>query len=271
MIKKTPDPRLSSPPCARTRSSSSSASTKPASRKVHLVIPWLQTSDPFPAVASALREPNGLLAAGADLSVARLTDAYRHGIFPWFSDGQPVLWWSPDPRMVLFPAELKVSRSLRKRLARSDYTVRMDTAFEAVMRACAAPRGPDAGTWITEEMIAAYCELHAAGIAHSVETWIAGELAGGLYGVALGRMFYGESMFALVTDASKIALVHLVRRLAGRNVGMIDCQMATAHLASLGARELPRAEFTRRVAELVNCADQGEALGAWNFHDEPAE
>lgn len=253
---------------------------RPPSRKVLIVIPWLKADDPFPSVDTALREPNGLLAAGADLSVARLTDAYRHGIFPWFSDGQPVLWWSPDPRMVLFPAELKVSRSLRKRLARDDHEVRTDTAFEQVMRACAAPRGADAapgaghtGTWITEEMIEAYCALHAAGHAHSVETWVAGELVGGLYGVALGRMFYGESMFARVTDASKIALVHLVRRLARRNFGLIDCQMATAHLASLGARELPRAEFTRRVAELVNCASDEEACGAWTrtTGDEPAE
>ncbi len=237
------------------------------------VIPWLKADDPFPSVDTALREPNGLLAAGADLSVTRLTDAYRHGIFPWFSDGQPVLWWSPDPRMVLFPGELKVSRSLRKRLARDDYEVRFDTAFEPVMRACAAPRGEDGGTWITEEMIQAYCALHAAGLAHSVETWMAGELVGGLYGVALGRMFYGESMFARVTDASKIALVHLVRRLAQRNFGVIDCQMATAHLASLGARELPRAEFTRRVAELVNCPGEEEACGAWTrtTDDEPAE
>jgi len=227
------------------------------------VIPWLKTDDPFPAVETALREPNGLLAAGADLSVARLTDAYRHGIFPWFSGDQPILWWSPDPRMVLLPGELKVSRSLRRRLARGDYEVRFDTAFEHVMRACAAPRDAHGGTWITEAMIEAYGALHAAGMAHSVETWVGSELVGGLYGVALGRMFYGESMFARVTDASKIALVHLVRHLAHRNFGMIDCQMATAHLASLGARELPRAEFTRRVAELVNCAGDEEARGAW--------
>ncbi|MGH8620145.1 MAG: leucyl/phenylalanyl-tRNA--protein transferase [Burkholderiales bacterium] len=238
------------------------------------MIPWLKAHDPFPVVETALREPDGLLAAGADLSVARLTDAYRHGIFPWFSDGQPILWWSPDPRMVLFPAELKVSRSLRKRLARGDYEVRTDTAFEQVMRACAAPRDDSGGTWITEEMIRAYGALHAAGIAHSVETWIAGELAGGLYGVALGRMFYGESMFARVTDASKIALVHLVRQLARRNFGLIDCQMATAHLASLGARTVPRGEFVRRVAELVNCAGDATAWGPWTatgpLNDEPA-
>ena len=231
------------------------------------MIPWLNAHDPFPAVETALREPDGLLAAGADLSIARLTDAYRRGIFPWFSPGQPILWWSPDPRMVLFPAELKVSRTLRKRLARDDYEVRTDTAFERVMRACAAPRDAahgagHTGTWITEEMIDAYGALHAAGLAHSVETWIDGELVGGLYGMALGRMFYGESMFSSVTDASKIALVHLVRQLARRNFGLIDCQMATAHLASLGARAIPRREFVRRLADLVNCTDNAAAWGA---------
>src|SRR5689334_9514163 len=160
------------------------------------MIPWLQTGDPFPAVERALVEPNGLLAAGADLSVPRLVQAYENGIFPWFSEGQPVLWWSPDPRMVLFPPELKIPRSLKKRLARDDYEVRADTAFEEVIRACAAPRRDQDGTWITGEVAAAYTRLHRAGHAHSVETWIGGKLAGGLYGVALGRMFYGESMFA---------------------------------------------------------------------------
>ena len=186
------------------------------------MIPWLAANDRFPPVERALEEPNGLLAAGADLSLPRLLDAYRSGIFPWYSEGQPLLWWSPDPRMVLIPAELKLARSLRKRLARRDYEVRTDTAFEAVIRACAAPRAGQEGTWITEDMVAAYTRLHDAGHAHSVETWIGGELAGGLYGVAIGRAFFGESMFTAVPDASKIALAHLVRQLERLGFGMID-------------------------------------------------
>ena len=229
------------------------------------MIPWLSAHDPFPPVTHALREPNGLLAAGGDLSVERLTEAYRNGIFPWYSEGQPLLWWSPNPRMVLFPREFKLSRSLRKRLRRRDYVIRTDHAFEAVMRACAAPRPGQLGTWITEDMIRAYGALHRRGRAHSVETWVGGELAGGLYGVALGRMFYGESMFARATDASKIALAHLVRQLQRWNFGMIDCQMQTAHLASFGAREIPRAEFMRKLAELVNYP---QAPDEWHFDDD---
>lgn len=229
------------------------------------MIPWLGIEDPFPPVTRALREPNGLLAAGADLSVVRLTEAYRRGIFPWYSAGQPLLWWSPNPRMVLFPPELKLARSLRKRLRRRDYVIRCDSAFDAAVRACAAPRAGQSGTWITEEMIAAYGALHRHGLAHSVETWIDGELVGGLYGVALGRMFYGESMFTRATDASKIALVHLVKQLARWNFGMVDCQMQTAHLASFGAREIPRAEFTRSLQELVNYP---QSPAEWRFDDD---
>ncbi|RPJ48580.1 MAG: leucyl/phenylalanyl-tRNA--protein transferase [Betaproteobacteria bacterium] len=229
------------------------------------MIPWLENGDPFPPVERALDKPGGLLAAGTDLSPARLLTAYRNGIFPWYSAGQPVLWWSPDPRMVLFPAEFRMPRSLAKRLRRRDYEIRVDTAFETVMRACAAPRDDAAGTWITPEMIAAYCELHRLGHAHSVETWIAGELAGGLYGVALGRMFYGESMFTRVPDASKIALAHLVRQLERREFGMIDCQMNTAHLARFGARELPRTAFSRRLAELVNYPTSADV---WRFDND---
>lgn len=229
------------------------------------MIPWLDKGDPFPAAANALQEPNGLLAASADLPVPRLIAAYRQGIFPWYSEGQPVLWWSPDPRMVLFPGEFRMSRSLRKRLRRRDYTIRTDVAFDAVMRACAAPRSGQPGTWITEEMIAAYGALHRHGMAHSVETWIGNELAGGLYGVAIGRMYYGESMFAHASDASKIALAHLVRQLARWNYGMIDCQMRTAHLASFGAREIPRADFMRRLGELVNYAAGPDE---WRFDDD---
>lgn len=229
------------------------------------MIPWLAAGDPFPPVELALEEPNGLLAAGADLSVRRLIEAYENGIFPWYSDGQPLLWWSPDPRMVLIPGELQIPRSLRKRLARRDYEVTADTAFEEVIRGCAAPRRGDDSTWITEDMIAAYLRLHRAGHAHSVETWIGGRLAGGLYGVALGRMYYGESMFARVPDASKIALVHLVRQLERLGIGMIDCQMATAHLARFGAREIPRTHFVRELKELVNYARTGRR---WRIDDD---
>jgi leucyl/phenylalanyl-tRNA--protein transferase len=229
------------------------------------MIPWLAAGDDFPPVVRALAEPNGLLAAGADLSVARLLRAYRSGIFPWFNEDQPILWWSPDPRMVLYPAELRISRSLGKRLRRRDYEVRADTAFGAVMRACAAPRDGNAGTWITPEMVAAYETFHRAGHAHSVETWIGGELAGGLYGVAVGRAFFGESMFTRATDASKIALAHLARQLARWGYGVIDCQMTTPHLARLGAREIPRAAFIRKLAELVNYP-QGTA--DWRLDDD---
>lgn len=229
------------------------------------MIPWLHPGVAFPPVAQALLEPNGLLAAGGDLSPPQLIEAYRHGIFPWFSPGEPVLWWSPDPRMVLFPAELKVSRSLHKTLKRRHYEIRVDTSFAAVMQQCAAPRDGHHGTWISAEMVAAYTRLHEMGLAHSVETWRDGELVGGLYGVALGRMFYGESMFSRVTDASKIAFVHLVRQLERWCFGMIDCQMKTAHLASLGAREIPRSEFVRRLALLIELP---HPPGCWQFdHD----
>ena len=233
-------------------------------KKQQPVIPFLTPDQPFPPVERALPEPNGLLAAGGDLSPARLLEAYRNGIFPWYSPGQPILWWSPDPRMVLFPAELRVSRSLAKTLRRGAYEVRADSAFEQVMRGCAAPRGGEAGTWITAEMIAAYTALHRLGHAHSVETWIEGELAGGLYGVAIGRAFFGESMFTRVPDASKIALVGLVRELQRRGFGLIDCQMNTAHLARFGARELPRSDFLQRVKDLVHYP---EPRGPWILND----
>jgi leucyl/phenylalanyl-tRNA--protein transferase len=215
------------------------------------MIRWLGPSDPFPAVEAALTEPNGLLAAGGDLTTARLLDAYRRGIFPWSADDEPMLWWSPDPRMVLFVDELHVSRTLKRRIQRGGFEVTTDRAFKDVITGCADLR-PDAdGTWITGAIAAAYTELHRRGHAHSVETWIDGELIGGLYGVALGRMFYGESMFARETDASKIALSFLVRQLARWNFEMVDCQMSTAHLASLGAREIPRADFLERLAVLT--------------------
>lgn len=216
------------------------------------MIPWLTSETPFPPLDTALAQPNGLLAAGGDLSPQRLIEAYRCGIFPWFNQGDPILWWSPDPRMVLFPAELKISRSLRKTLKKADYTIRIDSAFNRVVQACAAPRKEQAGTWIHDEMIAAYTALHEMGWAHSIETWIEGELVGGLYGVAQGKMFFGESMFSRTTDASKVAFVHLVRYLERRGFKMIDCQMKTAHLASFGAREISRKEFSLKLKELVN-------------------
>jgi leucyl/phenylalanyl-tRNA--protein transferase len=209
------------------------------------MIPFLAPQDPrsFPDVRRALRHPNGLLAAGGDLSPERLLGAYRRGIFPWFSEGDPILWWSPDPRTVLFPEGLKRSRSLRKRLRRRLLGVTMDRDFGAAIRACAAPRPAAGGTWIVPEMIGAYEALHRLGWAHSVEVWEGDRLVGGLYGVALGRIFYGESMFSRADDASKVALVHLCQRLHDWGFGAIDCQMQTEHLASLGALELRRPAF----------------------------
>jgi leucyl/phenylalanyl-tRNA--protein transferase len=224
------------------------------------MIPWLDGDAPFPPLTSARKEPNGLLAVGGDLTPQRLLEAYRRGIFPWFSEGDPILWWSPDPRMVLLPAELKISRSLAKTLRNRRFEIRFDSDFDSVIRACAAPRDGQPGTWITPEMRNAYLRLHRLGYAHSVETWVDGELVGGLYGVAVGAAFFGESMFARARDASKIALVHLVRKLEEDGYGMIDCQMRTEHLASLGAREIPRARFSRLLRELV---DYGRAPGSW--------
>ncbi|MDP2827883.1 MAG: leucyl/phenylalanyl-tRNA--protein transferase [Sulfuricellaceae bacterium] len=235
------------------------------------MIPWLLADDPFPPLSAALREPSGLLAAGADLSADRLLSAYRQGIFPWFNPGEPVLWWSPDPRMVLIPSELKISRSLRKSLKKQDYEIRVDSNFVAVMQACAAPREPGGGTWITETMLRAYGALHQMGVAHSIEVWRGNELVGGLYGIALGRMFYGESMFSRATDASKIALVHLVRQLDRWGFGMIDCQMKTAHLASLGAREVPRSEFVKSLSQLIDFSNQPGQPGHWTFDDDLIE
>ena len=219
------------------------------------MIPWLRANTPFPLVEQALDEPNGLLAAGADLSPRRLLEAYRHGIFPWYSEGQPILWWSTNPRMVLFTDELRISESLRKVLRKQPFEVRINTAFRAVMEQCAAPRaasraGHD-GTWIMPEMIDAYERLHRLGHAHSIESWQDGELVGGLYGVQIGHMFFGESMFTHVPNASKVALVHLVQRLRPAGFPMIDCQQETQHLASLGARPIPRAEFATRIAALT--------------------
>jgi leucyl/phenylalanyl-tRNA--protein transferase len=212
------------------------------------VLAWLENKDPFPPVERALKNPNGLLAAGGELSVERLLDAYCRGVFPWYSSAEPVLWWSPDPRMVLYCDELKVPRSLAKSVRNKGYEVRVDTAFAAVLEGCAdRPQ-----TWLGDDMRDAYLRLHRAGHAHSFETWRGEELVGGLYGMAIGRMFYGESMFSRATDASKVALVSLVGELRARKFPLIDCQMHTPLLASLGARAIPRRTFLRELTALVN-------------------
>ena len=214
-------------------------------------LPWLDADDTtFPDPESALAEPQGLLAAGGDLSPRRLLSAYGNGIFPWYEEGQPILWWCPDPRAVLLPEEIRVSRSLRKCIRRDVFTVSLDEAFDAVTAACAEPRPSQGGTWITAAMRDAYAELHRLGYAHSVETWQDGELVGGLYGVAIGSVFFGESMFSRVTDASKVALVHLAEKLQSWGYELIDCQIESAHLASLGSRLLPRPRFVAMVRDL---------------------
>lgn len=207
-------------------------------------IPWLIADTlTFPPVESALKHPNGLLAAGGDLSSQRLIAAYQQGIFPWYETGQPILWWCPDPRTVLFPEELKISRSLSKTLRQKRFTITFDRAFEQVIRCCAAPRKNAQGTWITEAIITAFCRLHHEGFAHSVEAWQDKQLVGGLYGVSIGKIFFGESMFARQTDASKIAFIHLVHHLQTSHCPMIDCQIANPHLTSLGAREISLTQF----------------------------
>ena len=216
-------------------------------------LPWLEAAvgpSALPDPASALGEPNGLLAVGGALTPKWLLGAYRRGIFPWFSRGQPILWWSPDPRAVVDPARFRPSRSLSQSIRNRGYETRIDTAFEAVLMGCAAPR-TDGGTWILPSMQRAYQELHRLGHAHSVETWAAGRLVGGLYGVRVGAMFFGESMYSSARDASKVALARLVAEARATGIGLIDCQMPTPHLTSLGAETLPRAEFLRRLEALV--------------------
>ena len=235
------------------------------------MIPWLEDDHPFPPLESALREPNGLLAAGGALTPERLLNAYQRGIFPWFSDGDPILWWSPDPRMVLVPGEFRLSRSLKKRLRHREFEVTTNTAFRRVMSACAStPREGQSGTWIVDAVIDAYAALHELGAAHSVECWQTGpkgerQLQGGLYGVCLGRMFYGESMFAHATDASKVAFAHLVHWLSSNQVEMIDCQMNTTHLASLGAKEITRHAFMQRLSILTARPGFAWPSGHWHF------
>ena len=226
-------------------------------------IVWLSERDSpeaFPPVDRALREPDGLLAAGGDLSPQRLLAAYRRGIFPWYSRGQPILWWCPDPRAILFPERLKISRSLAKSIRNRGFSTQVDTAFRNVIRACGSAELRPGGTWLSPEMRAAYLRLHRLGYAHSVETWLDGELVGGLYGVALGRVFFGESMFSTERDASKVALHRLCTELSTNGIELIDCQMATPHLMSLGAELVPRAQFIHR---LMTCVGDADAPQRW--------
>lgn len=206
-------------------------------------LPWLEITTPFPPPSQARKDPNGLLAAGGDLSPERLLLAYRSGIFPWFDAGQPILWWSPDPRAVLFPERLHVSRSLAKTRRRATLRCTKDQAFSEVIQACAAPRKGEPGTWITPAMQAAYQNLHRRGIAHSVETWNGDELVGGVYGLAIGRIFFGESMFSRQSDASKLALVYLCEFLREQGYVLMDCQVANRHTLSLGVENIPRADY----------------------------
>lgn len=232
------------------------------------MIPWLGRALAFPPLESALTEPNGLLAAGGDLSPDRLLLAYHQGIFPWFAPGEPILWWSPDPRMVLVPSELHIPRSLAKTLRHKPYEIRFDTAFRSVISHCAGSARPGQdGTWIVPEVIDAYCRLHALGWAHSAECWMDGELVGGLYGVAIGKMFYGESMYTQRPDASKLAFVHLVQWLQQQDYGLIDCQMRTDHLARFGGREIGRVDF---LAELRRLTALPAEAGTWHYRHQSA-
>ncbi len=224
------------------------------------MIPWLTHEQVFPPVETALKEPNGLLAAGLTLNPRNVLEAYQQGIFPWFNPGEPVLWWSPDPRMVLQPSRFKLSRSLRQRIRRGGYEVRVNQVFSQVMRCCAEPRDGKSGTWIGNAMLEVYGCLHEDGYAHSIETWMDGELVGGLYGLAIGRVFYGESMFSRRSDASKLALAHLCRALDVCGYELIDCQMETQHLASLGAQPLARQQFVSALQTLVKLPPAGNAF-----------
>ncbi len=218
----------------------------------------------FPSPAEA--DPSGLLAIGGDLSLRRLLLAYCMGIFPWYSQGEPILWWSPDPRLILEPGKIKISRSLRRVLKKGMFHFTMDRDFPAVIKGCAeASRRGEPGTWIVQDMIIAYTRLHTAGFAHSVETWLDGRLVGGLYGVSIGAAFFGESMFSLVSDASKAALVSLAAALRTWNFSLIDCQVTTGHLVSMGAREVPRVEFLERLSRALREASRS---GAWSLPDD---
>jgi len=220
---------------------------------------WIDPASPpdnFPPVDTALIQPDGLLCFGGDLSAGRLLEAYRRGIFPWYSANQPILWWSPQPRCVLFPAEIKVSRSLKKTIRNAGFEFSIDREFNGVIGACAQPRAEDEGTWITREMQHAYEQLHRLGHAHSAEIWLDGQLVGGLYGVAIGKVFYGESMFSTCRDSSKVALCCLTRYLARHDFHVIDCQISSSHLFSLGARDIDRMDFTRLLQENCRAIDR---------------
>ncbi len=232
-------------------------------------ITWLQKTDPpeaLPPTSRALREPNGLLAVGGALTPEWLTHAYRRGVFPWYSADQPILWWAPDPRAILLPPEFRISRSLARSMRNRGYVTRMDTAFDAVVEACAGPRRGGAGTWITGAMHEAYLALHRRGLAHSVETWHEDRLVGGLYGVAMGCVFFGESMFTRERDASKVAFARLVRECLRLDVALIDCQLPSPHLASLGSRSLTRADFEARLTELVDAGPRRWPHGDMELH-----
>ena len=219
---------------------------------------WLNPDHPeapFPDLDQALAEPNGLLAFDGCLSTIRLLNAYRAGIFPWYNPGEPILWWSPDPRLVLFPEHLHISRSLAKTLRKTDLRISFDQAFAEVMQACAAPRSDGNGTWINHDMYQAYCQLHEIGVAHSVEAWLGEDLVGGLYGLSIGKIFFGESMFHRYREASKVAFVHLVQKLCANDYQLIDCQVKSDHLMSLGASEISRSQFRSILDQFCSCAD----------------
>lgn len=228
-------------------------------------------SAPFPPIDTALQRPNGLLAWGGGLEPRRLLAAYRLGIFPWYSEGEPILWWSPAPRCVIYPPEVHLSRRTRRRFAAGAFTLSLDRAFEQVIDACAAPRANSSGTWITAALRASFVRLHRQGFAHSLEVWQQGELAGGIYGLALGRVFFGESMFSRVTDGSKMALVALCRHLQAHGYGLLDCQVPNDHLHRMGAVEISRKKFARHLDQWVH---QSQPAGCWStavagVHDQP--
>lgn len=231
---------------------------------------WLNLYDygRFPDVEHALREPDGLLAIGGDLSIERLLAAYQRGIFPWYSGDQPILWWSPDPRSVLLPEKLRISRSLRKTLKKNSFRISLDETFTEVIQECSLPRKYEPGTWITEEMMQAYIRLHRAGHAHSIECWQEDRLVGGLYGLAQGNVFFGESMFARVSDASKIAFVYLVRQLQRWGFSLIDCQIQSEHLDRFGAENIPRNVFIHSIESLMTLPDY---KGDWKLEAELIE
>lgn len=222
------------------------------------------TSYAFPDVSLALTEPDGLLAIGGDLSPARLLSAYRHGIFPWYNRDQPILWWSPDPRAVLFLDRLKISRSLKKTLRKCPFEVTLDRNFSAVIKACSETRADNAGTWITDDMFAAYNQMYALGFAHSVECWKDDRLVGGLYGIAIGKVFFGESMFSHETDASKVALVYLCQFLSNRGYQFIDCQVSSNHLISMGAETISRKSFVDYLEKYCANEEQEMLIEQWD-------